>query len=158
MANLTIQGHAFNLDDKYEEGHVLAANEASALNGLRGENLRNNFASTVSKAKETAGEGNEPDWDALQVEFDKIASEYEFGARRGGGRVTDPVQREANRIAREKVEGALREKYGTKWDEQVSKDNFNELVAKFAAREDVQALAAANVAAASNLGLGDIEV
>ena len=50
MEQIIIQGVTFNVPTPYAEGHVLATNEASALNQLLHENLRNNFASKV-KAK-----------------------------------------------------------------------------------------------------------
>ena len=92
---ITIAGRSFNVEPKYEAGHTLTANEASALNQLRNENLRNNFA---QKAKDGAS----------QDDFDKYAASYEFGVRTGGGRTSDPVEAAAMEIAREKIREAIR--------------------------------------------------
>lgn len=92
---ITIAGRSFTVEPKYSEGHTLTANEASALNQLRNENLRNNFA---TKAKDGAS----------QEDFDKYASSYEFGVRTGGGRTSDPVEAAAMEIARETIRDALR--------------------------------------------------
>lgn len=92
---ITIAGRSFTVEPKYSEGHTLTANEASALNQLRSENLRNNFA---QKAKDGAS----------QEDFDKYASSYEFGVRTGGGRTSDPVEAAAMEIARETIRDALR--------------------------------------------------
>ncbi len=108
---ITIAGHSFTVPLRYEEGHELTANEASALNQTYHENLRNNFAKKV----ETAKNGGDLVADAtvladLQAELDKYAEEYEFGGARGGGFRGDPVMTEAMRIAREKIYEHLKKK------------------------------------------------
>lgn len=105
---ITIQGHEFTAPSPYTEGYTLKPNEASALNQVLGENLRNNFAGKVKAAMEEAQKnGGQVDLTALQTEFDAYAAEYEFGARRsgggGGGLPKDPVERMAHTIAREKI-------------------------------------------------------
>lgn len=154
MRQITIQGLIFEVDDKYAEGHSVTANEASALNQTRAENLRNNFAAKVKEAKDEVGEGNElsdKDVATLRAEFTKLVEAYEFGIRGGGVRITDPVQKEARRLATERVHTAIKEKYG-KLDA-VSKDNITNLIDNLAAREDIQALAKANIAAAQSLAV-----
>lgn len=104
---ITIQGLDFSFIPRYSAGHVLTENEASALNQVLGENLRNNFASKVRKAKEEAGEGNTPDTDALQEELDAYAAEYQFGVRKAAA-PKDPVEAKARSMARAAISAALR--------------------------------------------------
>jgi len=106
MDQITIQGLTFNVPDRYTEGHVLTANEASALNQTYHENLRNNFAKKVKDA------GESPDVEALQASLDEYAAAYQFGVRVAGAprAPADPVGKEAFAVAREAVRGKLREK------------------------------------------------
>lgn len=92
---ITIAGKPFSVEARYAEGHTLSANEASALNQVLFENLRNNFA---SKAKEGAD----------QAAFDAYASSYQFGVRTGGGGSRDPIEQEAMSIARDTVRDAIK--------------------------------------------------
>ena len=48
---LLIQGVKFTIASPYAEGYKLKPNEASAMNQLLAENIRNNLASTVRNAK-----------------------------------------------------------------------------------------------------------
>ncbi len=138
---ITIQGLAFEVDLPYAAGeHVLTAGEANALNQTRAENLRNNFAPKVKKAMEEYRKANgledgaefpitNLDHDALIAEFTAYAGEYEFSTRAGGGgsRVpTDPVGKEAHRIAWDKIKAALT-KQGIKIDS-VGKEKKDELI------------------------------
>ena len=157
---ITIAGLVFDVEDKYAEGHAVTANEAGALNQTRAENLRNNFASVVRKAQEEVNEGNPEGADpidlddeakaALREEFAKVATAYEFGVRGGGVRITDPVEREAVRLAKEQIDAAIKAKYGRL--DAVDKDRYKELVADFAASDEVQAQAKANIEQANKLG------
>lgn len=125
METIVIQGLDFNVPTPYAAGHVLAENEASALNQLLHENLRNNFASKVKKAKEEAGDG-EVDHGALQAALDEYASTYSFGVRSVSGIAKpsmDPVRREALKLATEAVRAAIKAK-GLKG---VSKESIEQL-------------------------------
>lgn len=91
MTTITIQGYEFDAPSPYAEGHVMLANEASALNQTFAENLRNNFAKTVATAKEANGDKLPADViTALHAEFDDYAANYQFGVRRPGE--VDPVR------------------------------------------------------------------
>lgn len=140
-SDITIQGATFAAPEPYTEGHTLSANEAAALNQLLQENLRNNFAGKVKAALEAVGGAvDKLDIEALQTEFDAYAAEYEFGARRSGTRTpVDPVGREAVRLAKKKINEALKAK-GIKAD-QLPEGKYDEYVAAYAAREDVIAAA-----------------
>lgn len=148
--SITIQGISFDASPKFVEGHVLTAIEAGALNQLRYENLRNNFAPDVRAAKvavaadlgyfkEEDGKQvpdadqvstDDLDLDALRADFAAYEAEYEFGAPRTGGapRITDPVEREANSIARSLIRAAAQAK-GIKVSS-IKKDRMDALVAE----------------------------
>lgn len=93
--SITIAGKPYNVEARFAEGHVLTANEASALNQTFFENLRNNFA---GKAKEGAD----------QAAFYEYAASYQFGVRTGGGGSRDPIEVEAMSIARDTVKDMIR--------------------------------------------------
>lgn len=92
---ITISGKPYDVEARYAEGHVLTANEASALNQTFFENLRNNFA---SRAKE--GED--------QTAFNEYAASYQFGVRTGGGGSRDPVESEAMNMARDTIKATIK--------------------------------------------------
>jgi hypothetical protein len=122
--NVTISGVQFSVPEPIAEGHKVNENEAAALNQVLAENVRNNFANRVKKAQE-AGE----DPSALQAELDQYVGEYEFGVRRGGGggatSSKDPVEKEAEALAKAKVKEALKSK-GHKISD-VSSEKISEL-------------------------------
>lgn len=101
-----IQGETFSIPAPYDEGHTLNANEAMALNQLLKENVRNNFATRVKKAKEEGAF----DPKQMQQDLEQYVSEYEFGVRRGGGgaQPVDPIEKEALNIAKDKVKQSLK--------------------------------------------------
>jgi hypothetical protein len=99
---ITIARHTFNVPLRYEEGHELTANEASALNQTYHENLRNNFAKKVEEVA-NGGTLSSEALANLQEQLDAYAEGYEFGMRSGGGAVRDPVAKEAMKLARDKA-------------------------------------------------------
>lgn len=103
--NITIQGILFSVAKPFAEGHTCTANEAAALNQVLAENVRNNLATQVKKAKDEAN--GEPDETALQTLVNDYVAGYEFGVRSGGGRTMDPVVKEARNIGKEKIKAAL---------------------------------------------------
>lgn len=108
--SLTIQGIDFPFKPRYTTGHVLTENEASVLNQTLAENLRNNFAKRVATAKEAEGEDlSEDTLERLGTEFAEYADKYQFGKRQAAApRTTDPIAREAHKIAKAKITEALR--------------------------------------------------
>lgn len=99
---ITIQGRAFTVPLRYEEGHVLSAGEVSALNQVFHENIRNNLAKKLPTDQAEA-----------QKVVDDYSETYQFGVRTGGGGgggPRDPVKVEAMRIARKAVETAILKK------------------------------------------------
>lgn len=118
---ITIQGLEFTVPVRYSEGHTLTAGEASALNQVFHENLRNNFAVKIKKLKEVE---EELDVAKLQDSLSAYADEYQFGIRTAGGprSVADPVKREALNLAKAAIKAALSAKGkslkdagGTEW-------------------------------------------
>lgn len=126
---LTIQGMDFSYPMPYKTGHALTEGEASALNQVLGENLRNNFAAKIkAKKAEIAAEyrkannlaedapvevGNDAlNMDEMRQEFESYCTDYEFGVRQSTGpRVpVDPVEREAFTMARTVIREALKGK------------------------------------------------
>jgi hypothetical protein len=114
---ITIKDLKFTAPAPYAEGHVCTAGEASALNQVYGENLRNNFAKRVSTAKENWEKENpgQPIADhivaELQTQFSAYAAEYEFhGKRRSTRGPVDPVEKEAFKLAKERIVAKLRER------------------------------------------------
>jgi hypothetical protein len=153
---ITVAGQTFKAPQPYTAGHVLNANEASALNQTYAENLRNNFAGKVKEAQE-AGTF---DLEVFQGRFDDYAGEYEFGVRTGGGRSGDPVTAEAMGITRDLVRKAL-QKAGHKLAD-VPAAKISELAKAQLAKTDdpktvqIMDLARSRVAAAQEIT--DIEI
>ena len=94
----SIMGVTANFPQPYLKGHELTDKEAIALNGLLKENVRNLVREAI---KTHLSKGGKPD--EVQSIVDKCISHYEFGAG-GGGRTSDPVDKEAVSIARTRIE------------------------------------------------------
>jgi hypothetical protein len=166
----TINGFKVQVAAPYAEGQPLTAAMAAMLNQTFAENISNNTRAQL-KAGFVASEGAEatPYTDeTAQALIDKYVAEYEPGVRRGGGgeaRVTDPIEREARKIASTAALDILKQR-GLKRNEV----NFSELVDKvFAKNTDklmaegkkiVKAQEAAKKATSADNGfdLGDIDV
>jgi hypothetical protein len=169
-ATFTIQGLQFDIQQPYTAGHVLTAGEASQLNQVRGENVRNNFAGTVRKAMEEyrkanslADEAEVPldqlDKDELDEQLANYDDNYEMGMRNGGGtrRTVDPVQREADRIALEKVKAAVKKK-GIAFSS-VSADKLKQFVVGTIAKyPEIMEEAKRRVTSAASIALDSLEV
>jgi len=156
--NVTIAGKIFSVPQPYFEGHTLKANEASALNQVFAENIRNNFAAKVKEA-DAAGTF---DHSAHPAKLDEYASAYEFGVRTGGGggRISDPVEVEALGIARDKVRKQI-VKQGGKLSDYSAKAisaKAAEVLAKHPEwRETAKAIVAARTEAGEDVDIGGLE-
>lgn len=109
--------------------HTLTDGEASALNQIIAENLSNNLRKRLIEGKpaveanaETGvkAESARP-WTAEEAQkiVDAYLVEYEIGVRRaasGERQVTDPVEREARKIARQKAVAMIKEQGGKPGD------------------------------------------
>jgi hypothetical protein len=146
-AEITIQGTDFSIPQPFVEGHNCTAGEASALNQLLAENTRNNFAGKMKQRKEK-GEA-----DYTQEDLDAYIAEYEFGVRRAGSgeaRLT-PVEREARRIARDRITTALKSR-----NQKVDKEKMEELVTQLAARDSVLKEAEKRVKATEKISIEEL--
>lgn len=122
--DITIAGLPFQYPRPYEAGHTLTEGEASALNQVFGENLRNNYAQKIRGMLEEHKKANNIpedeelsagvlDKDTLDSEFAEYAAKYEFGVRQAGSgprAPADPVGKEAHRIAWDRIKAALQKK------------------------------------------------
>jgi hypothetical protein len=134
--SITCNGLIFHVTQPYEEGQEIKANEAAALNQLRCENLRNNFAPTVAKAKtnydvEDANELPDEVKAELQEAFEQADEEYEFYKHTRSTRLPkDPVAAEAMNMARDLVKDMLaKQGYSIAGKENgIGKERYNSLV------------------------------
>lgn len=154
---VTIQAQVFTVPAVYNEGHTLNANEAGALNQLLVENVRNNFAGKM-KAEAEKPEGERKTY--TQEDLDAYVASYEFGVRRSGGGAGEsrlpPEEREARKIAREKVVEALKAK-GIKVNS-LSAEKMEEFVSKIAKTEDVVREANRRVKSAAKISLEELDL
>lgn len=94
----------------YAEGQTMTAGEAAALNQVLAENTSNNLRAKL-KAGVTEGDTTRPYTDAeAQALVTEYLGEYEMGVRSGGGRISDPIEREARRLAMEKAKDLVKSK------------------------------------------------
>lgn len=112
--DIIVKGISFVYSTPYAAGHTLTEGEAHQLNQVRGENLRNNFASKVkAKLDEAEKEGrglSDEETASLQAEFATYDSQYAFTGKRIARGPQDPVKAKARKMARETIEAALRGK------------------------------------------------
>jgi hypothetical protein len=130
---LAIDGITFTAPAPYAEGHTLSVAEANVLNQVFAENLRNNFRKRVADSKEKAKkEGHEslPQdvLDSLIADFTKYANDYEFAGKRQSRGPVDPVEREAMKLAREKLNEAFKLKNIDK--KTLAEGQFDKMVAE----------------------------
>lgn len=100
----------------YTVGHQLTEGEAAQLNQVLAENVSNNLRKRLGDGI-TEGEGESATQrpytaEEAQALVDNYLNSYEPGVRQAGSgepRVTDPVEREARRIAKEKVSALLKQ-------------------------------------------------
>lgn len=134
----TIKGKIYQCPMPYSAGHVCNENEAKVLNQTLAENLRNNLV-----GKWTTRDGDtETFTHGTQEEYDAYAAEYEFNVRGGGGGSSEakltPVEREARRIARDKLDAALKAKGITfSKKDPAQKEKYEGLLANLSKREDI---------------------
>ena len=153
--SIIIQGMSFDSPVVYSAGHALTESEARALNQVRHENLRNNFAAKV-KAHLDGGEGA-PTATELPALFAEYAAAYDFAMPGVGGttRTLDPIEKEAMSLAKDLLRNAL-EAQGKKLtapktatDEQKAayKAAIDAKLEEIAGRDQILAIAKKNIAA-----------
>lgn len=139
---ITIQGLTFAAPQPYSAGHTCTEAEASVLNSVLANALRNNFARRV-KEYEGTSQGDAVHIQ-LQREFDSYAASYTLNARTG-----DPIERAARRIAQDLVRTALNER-GQKPSD-LADGVFDSLVAKAALKPSVLSEARRRVEATKSI-------
>jgi len=108
--------------------HTLTEGEASALNQTVAENLSNNLRAKVLAGRPAIEAGTNEDGskrkaeparrytqEEVQALADSYLTDYEIGVRRSGSgepRITDPVEREARKIARQRAVDYVKENGG----------------------------------------------
>lgn len=151
---ITIQGETFKVSQPYAEGHQMTEAEARALNQTRAENIRNNIANRVKKAKDENDETTMEEVVAFAKEYD---GKYDFTVASGGSsaRALDPVEREARKIARKAISDNI--KAQGKKVKDFDKDQITALVNKHAV-ENEQIVAEAKKRVKAAAGLEDIKI
>lgn len=113
-----------NVPQPYAAGsRELTEGEANALNQTIAENLSNNLRKRLVEGI-TTGEGDSKTTrpytaEEAQAAVDEYLAEYEIGVRRAGSgerQVTDPVEREARKIARQKAVELIKAQGGKQAD------------------------------------------
>ena len=129
----------FSVPQPYAEGQSLSAIEAKVLNQCFAENIANNQRKFVKAAMD--GGDDAPTMDEVVAGFAEYAAAYEFSeAAAGGSRSTKtPLEREAEKIAKQLVNKKLRDSKRTKKD--VSDDDYAAAVAKLAEDDKVLKIA-----------------
>lgn len=101
---ITIQDTTFTVPVPYAAGHVLTEPEATALNQAYAEAIRNNNRTRVDKAK-ADGPLTDEKIAALQGEINDYCASFVFSG--GGGRTSDPIDKEAKTLAQITVDALL---------------------------------------------------
>lgn len=120
LVDRTIADLSVKVPAPYAAGpHELTEGEANALNQTIAENISNNLRKKLNDGV-TEGEGENAttrpytDEEAQKL-VDEYVADYEVGVRRSGSgeaRVTDPVEREARKIARQKAVELVKQQGG----------------------------------------------
>lgn len=157
---ITIAKNIFTVSQPYAAGHVITDAEAKALNQVRAENIRNNMAGKVAVAF-----GDAPTEDVNPNTIANLVAEYDAAyvftlASVGGGRKpTDPIEAEANKLAKVILGEALRKKGVTLkvMVDRVGQEAVDAKLAQIAAQDDVRKQAKKNVEARSKQAEGILD-
>lgn len=142
---------SFDIPFKFAPGHVCNENESNVLNQIMRENIGNNWRKKVQATLD--GEKDALSEDDLRSQITAYAAGYEFSAvGAGGGReALSPLEREARKIAKQVVVAMISQPseafpQGRKIKD-IDEEKFAAEVARIAATDKVQALAAKNLKA-----------
>lgn len=145
--------------------HTLTDGEASALNQIVAENLSNNLrAKLIAGQTDAEGKVTGPHTaDSAQALVDSYLAEYELGVRRAGSgerQVTDPVEREARKIARARAVNLVKEQGGKPADFDMAPlvDRIFEMNRELLMREGKKLVDAANKAQGASLSVEGLEL
>lgn len=148
--SLTIYGLTAEITAPFAEGHVLTAAEAKALNQTRTENIGNNVRKAVGELRSEDGSFTDENKTKALALIAEADGKYVFTLTNvGSGRkVVDPVEREAQAIAKAGLTAKLKERGETVkgYDEKNGEGAFQAKVEEVAAREDVLKVARKRIA------------
>ncbi len=121
----TISGFKFEISTPYSEGHTVTADEAAVLNQVRAENIGNNLRAKVKEQAEAViAEAGGELTDVQTTNFvtqvqskiiDAYDKDYKLEAKKPAQpRVTDPVEKEARKLATNALIDAIAGKFSVK--------------------------------------------
>ncbi len=149
MPPLIVSGLEFDLPTTYSEGHKCTAAEATELEALRRSRIASNFTKQIEKELSANGGGHGtdlPDFVKLRLghEFATYSREYVLGAKS-----SDPIVREAQRLAGDLAAEELRKRGKKRSD--VDDATWKAAVARLAASPAVLAEARTRVEASRKI-------
>jgi len=157
MANekqITVQGVEVTVNQPYAPGHTLNEAEAKALNQVRAENIGNNVRAAITKLMKDAGV--EAPTDEIKTKAQELVTakdaEYVFTLHNvsAGRKSQTPLEAECTRLARDYVNGKIKDKGLTikAWKESKgdnADEQYAELIAQVAENEEIVRVAKANL-------------
>lgn len=153
---ISIHGEKFDVGAPYAEGHTLTATEARVLNQVRAENVANNFRKAVKEAQDSGDAGK---LDAVRSSFAEYDTKYSFAVGGVARTPVDPVEREAESLAKAAIAGQLKEK-GVKLKDYLAvegnQEKYDAAVEKLSTRDDVLKEAKKRVAARQKVATADL--
>jgi hypothetical protein len=150
-------GLSVSVKQPYEEGHVLTALEAEKLNHLLADNIRTSLNAKLKNLSKDKPEDWAPE-PPVATEFQAFADSYAFSVKRERGPSTDPITREAHKIAKEKIFMAIRAKGGA--PQNYKADEIAALVGKVMASpkgEEIREEAARRIEASRKIASDTLE-
>lgn len=112
MRSIQIKHYQFTVSEPFAEGTVIDGPTATAINALRAENIRNNWAKRLAQEldKLPSGESLSPErLRELQAELTVYDARYRFAPRGGLGQRPAALAAEARAIAEERVAAQARQ-------------------------------------------------
>ena len=152
---ITILKQTFNISTPYSEGHKINANEARALNNLRGENIANSHRKELKELLDEDGTLSREAHKVFEAKIADYDGQYTLATltRIGGA---SPLERLCTQMAREMIADKLSSTGKTvkQYKEEIGTDAYNAKVAEVAAIEGVVAHAKEKLAAKAALTSG----
>lgn len=156
---ISILGVDVEISTPYAAGHVLTEAEAKSLNQTRCENIGNNFRKAIKAAQEGA-EGAKP-LDQVLAELAEYDATYAFtmGSTGTSRSSMTPLEREANRVAKQWLVGKLKAQNSSMkaYTDEKGEEFVKGKIAEIAATDAIQAVAKKNLANAQK-GAESLEV
>jgi hypothetical protein len=148
---MQILGINFEINTPYDEGHTINAAEAKVLNQTRRENISNAVRAKIKELQSEDGSYT----DEAAAKAQELVAEYNANyvftlASAGGGRTAkDPIQKEAESLARAAITAQLKAA-GRKVSD-VDKEKLAEKIAQVAEMPEIIKQAKARVAARNKM-------